>query len=125
MMLRSLAMNLRAGLRLALFLPLRAFDYRVSAPEYALLVAFNALVWIAAGALRIGFDGEFDAAALPLYFATVPLVLATAMLVAAAYRSADKLLLLAVALTASDAVFEVAAAALPAASSSRCATTTR
>ena len=49
MILRSLALNLRAGLRLALFMPLRAFDYRVSAADYAALMAFNALVWILAG----------------------------------------------------------------------------
>lgn len=113
MILRSLGQNLRAGLRLAFFLPLRPFDYRVSAPDYAALVLFNVLVWIAAGVLRIGLDGEFDAAALALYLATVPLVLATAMLVAAAYRAADKLLLLAVALTASDTVFDIAALVLP------------
>lgn len=113
MILHSLAMNLRAGLRLAFFLPLRAFDYRVSAPDYAALVGFNLLLWIAAGALRIGLDAEFDATALPLYLATVPLVLATAMWVAAAYRTAQKLLLFAVALTASDAVFETAGLAVP------------
>lgn len=113
MILHSLAMNLHAGLRLAFFLPLRAFDYRVSAPDYAALVGFNLLLWIAAGALRIGLDAEFDATALPLYLATVPLVLATAMWVAAAYRTAQKLLLFAVALTASDAVFEIAGLAVP------------
>lgn len=113
MIVHSLAMNLRAGLRLALFLPLRPFDYRVSAADYAALVAFNFLVWVGTGALRIGFDGEFDAAAVPVYLATVPLILATAMLVAAAYRAADRLLAVAVALTASDAVFEVAGLAVP------------
>ncbi len=113
MILRSLGLNLRAGLRLAFFLPLRPFDYRASAPDYAALVAFNVLVWIAGGLLPVGLDGEFDAGALPLYLATVPLVLATAMWIAAAYRAADKLLLLAVALTASDTLFDVLALALP------------
>ena len=36
--LSSLAKNLLAGLRLALFLPVRAFDYRVSGLDYVLLV---------------------------------------------------------------------------------------
>jgi hypothetical protein len=44
MILAALAKNLRAGARLALFLPLRAFDFRVSAPDYAVLVAFNCLL---------------------------------------------------------------------------------
>jgi hypothetical protein len=43
----------------------------------------------------------------------VPLVLAAAMLVALAYGAQQRLLAVAIALTASDAVFELAGLALP------------
>lgn len=109
----ALQKNLLAGARVALFLPVRALDFRVSAAHYALLVAFNLAAWIAAAAARAGFEGELDAAAVPVYFATVPLVLLTALVVAAAYRDPARLLLFAVALSASDLVFEAAGLALP------------
>ena len=113
MILASLAKNLAAGARLALFLPVRPFDYRVSALDYAALVAFNFVLWIAAAAVRSAFQGAFDPAALPVYLASVPLVLATALLVAHAYGAPERLLLIAIALTASDALFEIAGVALP------------
>jgi hypothetical protein len=113
MILFALLKNLRAGARLAFFLPLRPFDYRVSAVDYAALLAFNCLVWVVAAALRTGFGGEFDVSALLVYLASVPLVLATAMLVALAFGMPERLLLLATALTASDAVFELVGVALP------------
>ena len=43
--------------------------------------------------MRAGFAGEFDSAALPIYLATVPLVLATALLVALVYGARERLLL--------------------------------
>ena len=109
----SLARNLLAGVRLAFFLPLRAFDFRVSAVDYAALVAFNCVLWILAAGLRVGFAGEIDYAALLVYLATVPLVLAAALLVALVYGAQQRLLAIAIALTASDAVFELAGLALP------------
>jgi len=109
----SLARNLLAGTRLAFFLPLRAFDFRVSAVDYAALVAFNCMLWILAAGLRVGFAGEIDYAALLVYLATVPLVLAAALLVALVYGAQQRLLAIAIALTASDSVFELAGLALP------------
>ena len=109
----SLLKNLLAGTRLALFLPVRAYDYRVSAADYATLIVFNCLVWIAASAVRTSFEGEFDPSALLVYAASVPLVLATAMLVVFAFGRPQNLLLVAVALSASDAFFEVVGIALP------------
>ena len=109
----SLGRNLRAGARLAFFLPLRAFDFRVSALDYAALVAFNCLLWVLVAGVRVGFQGELDYSALLVYLATVPLVLAAAMLVALAYGAPQRLLAIAVALSASDAVFELAGLALP------------
>ena len=109
----ALLKNLLAGARVALFLPVRALDFRVSAAHYALLVAFNLAAWIAAAAARAGFEGRVDAAAIPVYLATVPLVLLTALAVAAAYRDPGRVLLFAVALSASDLLFEAAGLALP------------
>src|SRR6185436_7384266 len=108
MIAASLGRNLLAGVRLAFFLPLRAFDFRVSAVDYAALVAFNFMLWILAAGLRVGFTGEIDYSALLVYLATVPLVLAAALLVALLYGAQQRLLAVAIALTASDPVFELA-----------------
>ena len=105
--------NLLAGTRLALFLPVRAFDYRASPADFAALLAFNFALWVLAAALRAGFTGDFDPFAVAIYLGAVPLVLAAAALVAAAYRAPGSLLLVATALTASDPVFELAGLVLP------------
>ena len=62
---------------------------------------------------RIGFAGELDPYGLLVYLATVPLVLATAMLVAFVYGAPERLLPLAIALSASDPLFQLAGLALP------------
>src|SRR2546430_5476862 len=111
--LLALYRNLVAGARLALFLPVRAFDYRVSPLDYSWLLAFNFAVWVAAAAIRTGLAGEFDSSAVPIYLASVPLVLVTAMVVAFVYGERERLLLIATALTASDSTFELVALALP------------
>jgi hypothetical protein len=108
----SLARNLRAGARLAFFLPLRPFDFRVSALDYAALVLFNCLVWIAIAGVRVGFQGEFDASVLLIYLASVPLVLGAALVVALVYGTPERLLLLAVAFIAADPIFELVGLAL-------------
>ena len=109
----QLARNLAAGARLALFLPLRADAFRASPAQFALLVAFNMLCWIAAAAAGAGFEGGFDPSALPVYLSAVMLVLAMALLASAAYRQPERLVLFAVALSSSDLVFELAGLALP------------
>lgn len=109
----ALLKNLQAGLRLALFLPLRAFDYRVSALDFAILMACNFAVWVAAAGARVGFHGDFDAASLPLYLGAIPLVLAAALVVALAYGAPGLLLLVATALTASEPAFILVALLLP------------
>src|SRR5438132_5269761 len=111
--LLALYRNVVAGARLALFLPVRAFDYRVSPLDYSLLLAFNFAVWVAAAAIRTGLAGEFDSSAVPIYLASVPLVLVTAMVVAFVYGERERLLLIATALTASDSTFELVALTLP------------
>ena len=111
--LLALYRNVVAGARLALFLPLRAHDFRASPLDLALLVGFNFAVWLIAAALRTRMAGELDPAALAIYLASVPLVLATALAVALVFRAPERLLLLAVALSASDALFELVALAVP------------
>ena len=111
--LQALYRNVVAGARLALFMPVRAYDYRVSALDYGLLLAFNFAMWVAAAAIRTGLAGEFDSAALPIYLAGVPLVLAAALAVASIYGAREQLLLVATALTASDPLFELVALVLP------------
>ena len=110
----ALLKNLAAGARLALFLPVRSFDYRVSPVHFAVLMAFDFAFWIAAAAVRAGFAGEFDPMAVPIFLAEVSLTLAAALLAALSYREPGRLLLIAIALSASDAVYELAALALPA-----------
>ena len=99
-MIAALLRNLLAGARLALFLRLRPFDFRVSAPDFALLVLFNIIVWLSVSGARVGFEGEFDSWALIVYFAAVPLVLAAAMVVSLVYGAPQRLLAVATALTA-------------------------
>src|SRR5436853_4539577 len=111
--LAALYRNLVAGTRLALFLPVRALDFRVSPLHYSLLIAFNFVVWLLAAALRTGAEGEFDTAAPAIYLASIPLVLLTAAVVVAIYGAAERLLLIATALTASDALFELIALVVP------------
>lgn len=110
----ALYRNVVAGTRLALFLPVRAQDFRASAVDYAWLIAFNFGVWLVAAALRTGMAGEFDPAAPALYFGGVPLVLGTALVIARLFRAPERLLLIAVALTASDSLFELVALVVPA-----------
>ena len=109
----SLARNLLAGARLALFLRVRPFDFDPAADFAAALVVFNWLFWALVSGARIGFAGGLDPYGLLVYLATVPLVLATAMLVAFAYGAPERLLPLAIALSASDPLFQLAGLALP------------
>jgi hypothetical protein len=107
--LASLARNLAAGARLALFLRVRAYEYRAAPLDFVLLVLFSFGLWVAAAAARIRFEGEFDPLAIPAYMSGIVLVLAAALLVGLAYRAPGRLLLVAVALTASQPLFHVIA----------------
>jgi hypothetical protein len=110
---QQLARNLAAGVRLALFLPLRADAFRASPLQFALLAAFNMLCWILAAAAGAGFEGELDPSAFPVYLSAVMFVLATALLASLLFRQPERLVLFAVALSASDLAFELAGLALP------------
>jgi hypothetical protein len=110
----QLLRNVAAGARLALFLPLQPHAFRVSPSQYALLVGLNIVLWFLAAGLRAGFEGEPDYSALPVYCAAILLVLLAALLVSRLYDRSGELLLFAIALSASDPVFEAAGLLLPA-----------
>src|SRR5207247_10698227 len=75
--LLSLYRNVVAGTRLALFMPVRPYDYRAAPLDFTLLVAFNFLVWVAAAAIRTGVTGDCAAPAIPIYPGAIPPVLRT------------------------------------------------
>jgi hypothetical protein len=111
--LGSIYRNLLAGARLALFMRVRPHDYRVSPLDYSLLLAFNFALWVGAAAISAQLEGDFNPTALPLYLASIPLVLGTAMLIVLSFGARERLLLVATALTASDAVIEIVGLVLP------------
>ncbi|HMH19766.1 MAG TPA: hypothetical protein VK572_16640, partial [Burkholderiales bacterium] len=57
MVWRDLRRNLLAGARLALFMPVRPLDFRISIGQYVALVLTSFGFWLAAGVLQAGFPG--------------------------------------------------------------------
>ncbi len=108
----ALARNLAAGSRLALFLRVGRLDYRASEAHFAVLVAFNFVVWLGAAALREGRYGQLEPLAVTSYLAGALLVLFTALVVARIYGDRALALGVAVALMASDLVLELCGTAL-------------
>jgi len=108
----GLRRNVVAGTRLALFLRVSALDYRVSPPDFAVLLAFIAALTLAGGLLREGTPGAVNFAALPVFLSQVPLVLGACVIVATVFSRRELVLGLGLALFASDPLFEVAGAAL-------------
>ncbi|HSD55200.1 MAG TPA: C13 family peptidase [Burkholderiales bacterium] len=104
--------NLVAGTRLALFMRVSPLDYRVSPADFAVLLAFIAALTLAGGVLREGVPGSLNFAEVPVFLSQVPLVLGACTIVAALFRRRELTLGLAVALFASDPLFEVAGTAL-------------
>ena len=109
--LRGLARNLLSGLRLALFIPVSRYDFRVSPADFALLCAFNLLAWLAGGMLRGGFPGYVDIDALPVALAEIPLLLLAGAIVARWYGRRELLLVLALMLIAPEALMEAVVSA--------------
>ena len=107
LLLRGLAHNLKAGLRLATFIRVNRYDFRVSPADFLLLWAFNLLAWLAGGMLRGGFPGYVDFGALPAALAEIPLVLAACLIIASLYRKRELLLALALFLISPGALFEL------------------
>ena len=108
----GLKANLAAGTRLALFMPVRASNFRISAGHYAMLVGASFVAWLAGGMLRGGFPGAIDAGALVTGLGQLPLMLLACLLAATLLRDAALTLALAVLITATDPVFEGVAVVL-------------
>lgn len=97
---RGLGRNLLAGFRLALFLPVRAFDFRTSAGQCVALVLTGLVVWLGLGMLRQGVPGTVDLSALTAALAGIPLLLAGSILAARFLREPRLALAFTVALLA-------------------------
>jgi len=113
----DLKQNLLAGARLALFLPVRALDFRISIGQYVALVFASLAFWFAGGMLRAGFPGTVDLGALTAGLAGIPLLLGACLLAARVFREAQLAVAFAVLLVATDPVFEVVGGAVQAATS--------
>lgn len=111
----DLKQNLLAGTRLALFLPVRALDFRISVGQYVALVFTSLGFWLAGGMLRAGFPGTVDFGALTVALAEIPLLLGTCLLAARLFREAQLAVAFAVLLVATDPAFEVVGIAVQAA----------
>ena len=109
--LGGLVRNLSAGTRLALFLPVRWLQFRATPGQYTLLVAFNFVVWAISASVQ-GEGGTLNGTAIALYFAQIPLLFLSCLAVATIVGKPSLILLLAVALSASDLAFELASVAL-------------
>jgi len=112
MLLQGLQRNLKAGMRLALFLPVSRYDFRVSPGGFILLWLFNLLAWLVGGMLRGGFPGYLDLGALPMALAELSLVLLASSIIASLYRNRDLLLALALLLISPGALFELVSSAI-------------
>jgi len=107
MLWHDLKQNLLAGTRLALFLPVRALDFRISIGRYVALVFASLAFWLVGGMLRTGFPGTVDFGALTVALAEIPLLLGTCLLAARLFREEQLAVAFAVLLVATDPVFEV------------------
>jgi hypothetical protein len=103
----DLALNLYAATRLALFLPVRVLDFRISVGQYVALVLTSLVFWLGGGMARQGFPGSLDLNALTTALAEIPLVLVACFLAAGLFRRTQLALAFAVLLVATDPVFEV------------------
>ena len=112
LLLQGLKRNLLAGVRLAAFLRVSRYDFRVSPGDFVLLWAFNLLAWLAGGMLRGGFPGYVDYGALPMALAEIPLVLLASLIIASLYRKRELLLALALFLISPGALFELVSSAI-------------
>ncbi len=110
-LLQSLARNLFAGFRLALFLPVSPADFRVGVDHYAALALFNLGLWCAGSYARAAMGTE-----LPLEFvpssvvqvlAFIPAILLGCLIVSKVLRDDALFAALAVMLSSTDLLFEI------------------
>jgi peptidase C13-like protein len=99
---RGLKENLFAGTRLALFVPVRPLDFRISAAQCAALILAGLGLWLAMGVLRQGLPGSVDYGALTAALAGIPVLLGACLLAARLFGEARLAPAFAVVLVASD-----------------------
>jgi len=109
---RGLAKNLLAGLRLALFLPVRALDFRVSIGQLVGLGATCLALWLVLGVVRQGFPGTIDMRALTGALAAIPLLLCACIAGALVFREARLATAFALVFVAGVPAFLIAGTAL-------------
>jgi hypothetical protein len=109
---RGLAKNLLAGMRLALFLPVRALDFRVSVGQVIALVITGLVLWLVLGVVRQGFPGSIDFGALTAALAAIPLLLCACIAGARVLREARLATAFAVVFVAGVPAFLIAGTAL-------------
>jgi hypothetical protein len=109
---RGLVKNLLAGLRLALFLPVRALDFRVSVGQLTALVGTGFMLWLVLGVVRQGFPGSIDFGALTAALAAIPLLLCACIIGARVFREPRLATAFAVVFVASVPTFLIAGTAL-------------
>src|SRR5262245_5605668 len=97
---RGLLLNLLAGLRLAMFLRVRALDFRISAGQAAVLVIACLLLWLGLGVVQQGLPGYVDIGALTASLAWVPILFGACLLAARLFRDAHLAIVFAVVLLA-------------------------
>lgn len=112
--LRRLGRNLLAGARLGLLLRVERRDFHSEPADFAFLALFNLSAWLLGGWARAGYSGHLNAAALMSYLATLPMVLLAALAAASLCRRRESAAAIAVALVATDWVFELASQVLAA-----------
>src|SRR6266542_4474202 len=110
--LKTLARNLGAGLRLALFLPVRRLSFRIDLAQLLLVFVFSALVDIAGDWIRYGPDARFSSLGVGNELSTLGLLIAVAALIAVVRRRASLALALPVIVLASAPLIQTADAML-------------
>lgn len=108
----GLRTNIIAGSRLALFLRVSPLEFRISAGQYAALVAASFLFWAGGGMVREGFPDGIDIHALAVALAQVPLLLLACVFAANLFGRPALALAFAVLFTAVDPLFEIVGTAL-------------
>lgn len=104
---RNLRHNLVAGTRLALFLPVRELDFRISAVDGVALGATSLAFWGVGSFLRTGAAGLLDSQAIVVALAQIPIVLLVCLALARLLREPRLLLAFAVLLVSTTPLFEV------------------
>lgn len=105
--LRDLAVNLRSGVRLALWRPLTLADFRISTNQLALLALVELALTVVTSFVDNGTDGYWDWEALPYVVFPLVLLLVAAFGVAKIYRRDHLALELPIVLLSPAPVFTV------------------